>query len=136
MNIEEEYEAILQVIESSLAVMYVDEPEMSDWETKKAVDALVRIYQAEQRGRPAPKIKLSGLALASFENANAAIAQCMGRDNDHELITGPVLQIPQEAVDVGVMVACLKRIRKSIQTWTKRNGRRGYFNFVRQFLLI
>ncbi len=28
------------------------------------------------------------------------------------------------------MYDCLKRIRKSIQTWSKRGGRRGYLEYV------
>ncbi len=32
------------------------------------------------------------------------------------------------------MIACLKRIRSSIQLWNKEGGRRGYLNFVSQFV--
>ncbi len=32
------------------------------------------------------------------------------------------------------IVACLKRIRKSISLWTKQGGRQGYLIFVSNFL--
>ncbi len=40
-----------------------------------------------------------------------------------------------ETVSLEVIVACLKRIRKSIQKWNKRGGRQGYLTYVHQFLV-
>jgi hypothetical protein len=40
-----------------------------------------------------------------------------------------------DSIAVSDLVLCLKRIRKSIQHWRKEGGRRGYFEFVGQFLL-
>ena len=33
-----------------------------------------------------------------------------------------------------VIVACLKRIRESIQRWNKEGGRQGYLTFVQRFV--
>jgi len=30
-------------------------------------------------------------------------------------------------------IACLKRVRPSVEKWQKQLGRRGYFDFVEQF---
>ena len=32
------------------------------------------------------------------------------------------------------MVACLKRIRRSIERWNKEGGRRGYYEFVKEYV--
>lgn len=32
------------------------------------------------------------------------------------------------------IVACLKRLRKSVQFWTKSGGRQGYLNYIVEFL--
>ncbi len=32
------------------------------------------------------------------------------------------------------MIACLHRILRSIELWQKEGGRRGYYNFVNQFI--
>ncbi|MEZ4581262.1 MAG: hypothetical protein R3A10_06375 [Caldilineaceae bacterium] len=32
------------------------------------------------------------------------------------------------------MVACLKRLRRSVNMWTKRGGRQGYLEFVGDFI--
>lgn len=41
---------------------------------------------------------------------------------------------PMEPLQVEEIVACLKRIRKSVQRWTKQGGRQGYLTFVEQFV--
>ncbi len=80
---EEKYEDVLQNIEFALVQVYRAHPEMSDFEARDAMQALIRTYQAETRGQapPTPKLK-----------------------------------------------PC------SLENWNKRGGRRGYFDFVQQFL--
>ena len=39
-----------------------------------------------------------------------------------------------EPVSLDVIVACLKRIRKSIQRWNKEGGRQGYLIFIQRFV--
>ncbi len=33
------------------------------------------------------------------------------------------------------IIACLKRVKKSVQRWNKHGGRQGYLNFVQQYVL-
>jgi hypothetical protein len=35
---------------------------------------------------------------------------------------------------VDEIIVCLKRIQKSVKTWSKRGGRRGYLSFVEQYV--
>ncbi len=39
-----------------------------------------------------------------------------------------------EPVSVDVIVACLKRIRKSVEKWNKQGGRQGYLTFIERFV--
>jgi hypothetical protein len=51
---------------------------------------------------------------------------------------GPVLakdDPPVPDIAVAEMDACLKRIRKSVDLWSKESGPRGYLNFVRQYIV-
>lgn len=37
-------------------------------------------------------------------------------------------------VSTEVIIACLKRIRKSVQRWNREGGRQGYLTFIKQFI--
>lgn len=39
-----------------------------------------------------------------------------------------------EPMSVEEIVGCLKRVRRSIETWNKQLGRRGYYDFVSEFI--
>lgn len=39
-----------------------------------------------------------------------------------------------EPVALDEIIACLKRVRKSINLWTREGGRRRYLTFVSQFV--
>ena len=39
-----------------------------------------------------------------------------------------------EPVPVVEIVSCLKRVRKSINRWSREAGRQGYLTFVSQFI--
>jgi hypothetical protein len=50
-----------------------------------------------------------------------------GRSSGSEL--GEVTPIPLED-----MVACLRKLRKSVDFWTKRGGRQGYMQYIEQYV--
>jgi hypothetical protein len=39
-----------------------------------------------------------------------------------------------EPKTVDEIIACLKRIRRSIQFWQKKGGRQGYLTFISEFV--
>jgi len=52
-----------------------------------------------------------------------------------ETVDGDSIEFPREPGNsVDEIIACLKRIRKSVQLWNKREGRRGYLQFVDPFI--
>ena len=41
---------------------------------------------------------------------------------------------PLRPLSLDEVIACLKRIRKSVQKWNRQAGRRGYLQFVAKYV--
>ena len=132
-RIEEEYQDVLHNIESALVSVYREDEEMTDWEALKAVKGLIRAYTAEQRNRSQPNLKLTPAAEEAYEQVKFICDWRLGRAHFEDESGAPV-DLGLEPLTVSEIIACLKRIRRSIEMWNKRGGRRGYFNYVDQFL--
>ncbi len=57
----------------------------------------------------------------------------LGRDSMRDK-KGKEVKLDMKPITVEEIIACLKRIRKSVEGWYKRGGRRGYYEFIRQFV--
>ena len=57
----------------------------------------------------------------------------LGRENlvDEE---GQPMNTGMEPLAVDVILLCLKRLRKSVSTWNKQGGTRGYLDYISKFL--
>ena len=130
---EEKYQDVLHNIETALVQVYREQDEMTDWEALTAVNGLIRTYTAEQRGRKAPNLRMDILTQAAYDNVQFMCEWRLGRAH-LEGEAGQAFDMGMEPKTVSEIVACLKRIRKSIELWQKEGGRRGYFNFVSQFI--
>lgn len=133
-KVEEEFEDVLQNLEFALVRVYRVHEEMSDWEAETAMASLIRTYTAEERGRKPPNLRLKPVEQEAYDNVQAMCEFRLGR-SDMVKESGKTVNIPVEPITVSDLILCLKRIRKSIQRWRKEGGRRGYFEFVGQFLL-
>ncbi|MCS6848443.1 MAG: hypothetical protein RMN52_12115 [Anaerolineae bacterium] len=76
---EEEYLDVLQNIEAALASAYRQHSSMTDYDARAAVDALIRDYQAEMKGRPAPNVHMSNVARDAYEAARGVCEWRIGR---------------------------------------------------------
>ena len=136
MEFEEQYEDVLQNIEFALVQVYRANSEMSDWDTLAALEALIRTYRAELQDRPAPKIRFHTPAQeAAYEAVKAMCDWRLGREQFVDSKTGQPMEISPPPITVEEIIACLKRVRRSVKMWQKRGGRRGYYEFVRQFIV-
>jgi hypothetical protein len=124
---EEQYLDVLQNIESVLVGVYRKRPDMIDADAANAISGLIRLYQAEQLGKAAPEIRLNPIAQEASDNVKAICDIRLGRAKR------PFDDMATKSVEE--IVLCLKRIRKSIETWNKEYGRRGYYEFVSQFVM-
>lgn len=132
-KLEDKYQDVLHNIETALVQVYREQDEMTDWEALTAVNGLIRTYTAEQRGRKAPALKLNDLAQEAYDGVRFMCEWRLGRAHLEDE-AGQAFDMGMEPKTVSEIVACLKRIRKSIDLWQKEGGRRGYFNFASQFL--
>ncbi|MCS6908994.1 MAG: hypothetical protein NZM11_00255 [Anaerolineales bacterium] len=130
---EENHIDVLQNIESGIVQVYRSNPQLLDVDVEHALEGLIRAYQAEVRGRAAPAVRLSPPAQQVYETVKAVCDWRLGREHLYDDAGRPV--------DVGLtpltpeeIVACLKRIRKSVTLWTKERGRRGYLSYIIQFI--
>lgn len=133
MEFENKYMGVLQNMETVIVRLYRQNPEIADYNVDKAVEGLVRTYQAEQKGRSAPVLKLNELDQQLYSDISAVCQFYLGRTS--ELLGIEDLDI-EDMVKLTVedIIACLKRIRQSIAMWTKEGGRQGYLNFIDPFL--
>jgi hypothetical protein len=130
---EEKYLDVLQNIEFGIVNVYRQHHELTNWDAMDAVEALIRHYTAEARNRTPPTVSLSELSQLVFDSVKAMCEWRLGRDellDQDDRPVGPDM----EPKTVDEIIACLKRIRRSIRFWEKKGGRQGYLNFVSEFV--
>jgi len=132
-SFEDEYLDVLQNVEAGIMQVFREHPEMTDAEALQAVEGALRLYQAEVKKRNPPALRFSPLAQEAFDAVKAMCDWRLGR--------GELVDDSGRAVDLGItpktmdeIIACLKRIRRSIELWSKRGGRQGYLNYVDDFI--
>ncbi len=130
---EERYEDVLENIEFAIISVYREHPEMTNDHALSAVNALIRVYNAELKGRTPPPSKLEPLAQAVYAVMEKICEWRLGRQNPFSMDDGSPAPTP-EPLTVEEILACLKRIRKSIKFWQRQLGRRGYLDFVNPFI--
>ena len=130
---EERYQDVLQNIEFGIVQVYHDHSKMTDWEALTAIEALLRMYQAEAKGRQATPPFLNPLAQEVYDLVETMCEWRLGREKFYDK-EGEPAEIPVEPITLDEIIACLKRVRKSINRWSREGGRQGYLTFVSQFI--
>jgi hypothetical protein len=134
MTFEEEYGDVLQNIEFGIVQVYREHPETLDADVLMALEALIQYYNAMARGKPAALRSLAGV---QGQVAGSVKAMCDWRlgqaqlrdEHDRPIEMGGMSKTPEE------IVACLKRVRKSADLHTRRDGRRGYLDFIVDYVM-
>ena len=133
---EEQYEDVLQNIEFSIVSTYREHPEeISDWSVEAALDALIRDYGAEHSGRTVRPARLSEAEQAIYDHVRVMCQWRLGRAQaqaEGDEAAAILQEIAPKTLDE--IVACLKRVRTSVKRWHKTGGRRGYLDFVSQYI--
>lgn len=129
MAIHEEHQDVLQNLEFSVIAIYRRNPDMTDYVALRAYEAACERYRAEQREHAPKPHGLSGLDAEVYDAVCAMCEFRLGRDE------GPVGKGPSpEPLTLEQMVACLRRLARSVNLHTRRAGRQGYLNFVAHFV--
>lgn len=121
---EQHYFDVLRAIE--MAIYNADQrAALLDSNTDKVLEGLIRLYTAETRGRNAPKLRFSNDEKILADNIKAACDLHLGRDAQ--------VMIGEEQKSLDEIIACLKRIRRSLGQMSKQGGKRAYLEFIRNF---
>jgi len=120
---------VLQNIELGIIQVYRAGKSLLDFDVKDALDALVRHYQAEEEQRRPPFKRLGERAQRVFSSVQAFCEWRLGRGPCPG--DGPS---PESPKPVAELVACLRKVQKSVPLWSQRGGRQGYLNFIDPYL--
>ena len=123
-NFEEEYMDVLQNIEMAILSVYREHRTLLDYDVDKALNALWTEYRNEKQDRSAPAMQLVENAQLVYERVRDMCEWRLGRKTLQ--MQGKGKKIKVEPISLDEIMDCLKRIRKSIELWTKQGGRQGY----------
>lgn len=132
MTFEDEYQDVLHNIEEAIVSVYRDNRELTDYQVDNALAALQKAYRDEGRGRPASPPP-NPITAQVYESVQGMCEWHLGRSgmiNDK----GEESYKVDEPISVDEIIACLKRIRRSVEMWTKEGGRQGYLHFISNFM--
>ncbi len=125
----EEYPDVLQNIEVLVLGIFQSDRSILDLHVLDAYDAAARKYVREAQGG---WFKLPpGTDSRTRDVFDQVVQVCefrLGKDPEHPL------PADGEPLDVDVIIACLKRLKKSVKNWTWQGGRHGYLEYIEQFL--
>jgi hypothetical protein len=126
MKVEEEHFDVLQNMEFEIVQIYRSTSDLIDAEVLNAIESLIHSYNLEVKGGFAASPKVKGISATVAAAVKNICELRLGRgSNADELI---------EPKTVQNIVDCLKRIQSSIKFWTKKNGRKGYLEYISKFV--
>jgi hypothetical protein len=129
---EEKYFDVLQNIEFAIVRVYRQHSDLVDFDVEQALSGLIREYKASQRGKTFDPSELAPLARDVYDSTREMCEWRLGQENPFAEEDVPFENPKPLSLDE--MVACLKRIRKSVRRWSKRGGRQGYLQFIEQYV--
>ncbi len=134
MTVEEQYPDVLQNIEWAIVSVFRRNPTLLDFDVENAINALMAKYKAEGQNHEPRLPRLNERAQDVYAQVEAMCELRLGRDAALSADANAAGPNPPP-VGLDVIVACLKRIRKSIQRWNKEGGRQGYLTFIQRFMV-
>lgn len=129
MRLEERHLDFLQNIEFTIVSVYREFDDLTDYEVIRALDAVIDFYRAAARGFQPREITLPEKESLIVERVTDICEFRLGRK-----AIGNTRIKDQEKKTAEDAVACLRKIRKSVERWNNRGGRQGYLIFVSEFV--
>jgi hypothetical protein len=126
-----EYEDVLQNIEASIIRAH-RRINLLDYDVMEALETLIQYYKRIDQGRESAFPVLSEKPRMVLAEVHGVCEWRMGKEPfDRTLGNLPGNTRVCSAAEI---LACLKRIQKSVNKWHKQYGRQGYLNFVGQYI--
>ena len=122
-----EYEALLMDIETSIIHLHRRQP-LVDYDVMEALEALITAFKQISQEREPQVPRLSERAGQVYGNVLEVCIRRMGTEG----VSPDRGELPEgdRAYSAAEILACLKRILKSVIKWNKGFGRLGYLTFV------
>jgi len=133
MKVEDQHTDVLQNIEFGIVITYKDNPEIADSNIMRMLEALIDNYAAEKIGRQPRHFPLSKVEQALLENVRRMCEWRLGRSTLTDAL-GKARKMVPKPITTDEIVLCLKRILKSVKRWNEDGGRRGYLDFITQYV--
>jgi len=102
-------------------------PEINNYNVMRAYEAAIDVYRAVAREQTPKPVNLSGLDADLFEQIKETCEWRLGRAQ-----RAGQPELPSLSAEA--LVACLRKLRKSVDRWTDRGGRQGYLQFIEKYL--
>lgn len=141
---EEKYIQVLHNIEMGIVSVYRENENMTDWDALRGLETVLKHYQSKIKDREPKVISLNPLAQTTYERVLEICEMTLSNQpmlvevNENLLGFLPVKkkkEIPADPKTMEEVIICLRRVRDSIQFWTKEAGRQGYLMYIDQFLI-
>jgi hypothetical protein len=132
VRVEEQSTDVLQNIEFGIVTARRESPDLTDHDVIRVLEALLDEYAAEKIGRAPRPATFSENERRLMERVRAMCDWRLGRG---EKPVSPSLKLPDPTpLTIDEMMLCLKRLLRSVQKWNKHYGRRGYLDFIVQYV--
>jgi hypothetical protein len=118
---------VMQNIEFAVVQVWKEHRNLTNYNVMRAYDAAIDYYRAEARGQTPKPVNLVGIEATLWDHFLPMCEWRLGRQTDPKE-EGPTPISPDE------MVSCLRKLRKSVDFWTKQGGRQGYLQYIEQFI--
>ncbi len=132
-DFEDQYLDVLQNIEFAIVTVFRQNPGLTDYDVDNVLNILIRTYRSQQQnrefGQPVMKPQVEQL----YKGVRQMCEWRLGREKlvgDTRKSKGPSPTL----ISFDEIIACLKRIRKSVDLWNKQGGTRGYLQYIEQFV--
>ncbi|MFZ1323034.1 MAG: hypothetical protein WAT71_15860 [Ignavibacteria bacterium] len=130
MSFEEKNLDVLQNIEFAIQSVYKVQKNLIDYDVTFALESIIDFYSAENIGREPRDFNLSEKSEMVYEFVKEMCDFRLGKspleDDEDNFI--------EDSVSIKEILNCLKKIKNSVSKWTKRNGRTGYLDFVKDYM--
>lgn len=130
----EQYADVLQNIEGVIVRFYREKPELTDHQVQKVLEGLERTYKAQSSGRNLPALRFTPLEQELADQLKVICAWRLQPSSESQPAELAPSQLPP-AITVDELVACLKRVIRSVKLWNDSYGIHGYLNYIREFFL-
>ncbi len=134
MSIEEEFLDVLQNIEATIINIYRQHRNLLDYDVEEALNTLILYYKAQHQHRAATPHRLTERSEYIYQEVKQICEWRLGRESlTKRWPSGSGAKY--KPLQLEEIMACLKRIKKSVQRWNKQGGRQGYLQFIEQYIV-